>query len=568
MAPLAIPVVTAYLTQTSPEDALTDDSLIGQTDLLAYILPSRSHPLWNDAAARIYDNFVDNKVYVAFLGYTTLALALWGTARRWKQARFWLLAAVIYVLLALGPQLRLNGQLYPQVPMPYRLVSDLWFVQILRKPDRFNIFLGLPLGMLAAWGVADLLPQRLSKRRLTLLTAALGLLILREYALVPYPTAQPTVPAWYSQLAQEPGDFAVLDLPMDSRSFDKHYGFYQTTHGKPLVEGHVSRPPQEAFAFIEGNALISAFAQQEKLHAESEVTVNLETLAEADIRYVAIHKQFLPPDLAADWMNALAARPVYEDAEMAAFTTCPEANVHFGVMHDFDGLLLAQATVESSPPFVLETHWWSPKSQTVTVSMRTAGQDRALLTKVMKVSKGFSVVRVQVTASNVTPSDKYEILIEANDESYTLPQQMRLTPDGWVAARLQPDATWDNAITLRSVDWHRLANTLVVDLQWEARRTTETDYKFFIHLLDEDGALVAQYDGMPGNWARPTSSWRAGDWLRDQVPVDLRDVPAGTYRLAVGWYSPGSGQRLAGVDASSEPLPDDRLLLDSPATIP
>jgi hypothetical protein len=561
MTPLAFPVISAYLTQPSPEDAVTDDSLTGQTDLLAYVLPGRSHPLWSDAAAQVYDNFIDNKVYVAFVGYTTLALALWGSVKRWKQARFWLLAAAVYVLLALGPQLRLNGQLYPQVPMPYRLVGDLWFVQILRKPDRFNVFLGLPLGMLASWGVTALSPRR-PKWRPTLLAGALGLLILREYALLPYPTARPAMPAWYSQLAHEPGDFAVLDLPMDARSFDKHYGFYQTIHAKPLVEGHISRPPQEAFAFIKGNALVSAFAQEKRLRAQPKMTVNLETLAEAGIRYVVVHKEFLPPDLAADWMYALAARPAHEDAEIAVFTTQPEAGIHFGVAHDFGGLILAQAAVESGPPFVLETHWQSSERQTVTVSMRTAGQDAAPLhTQTLAVDKGFSVVRVQLAPPQPMPAGEVEILLEANGESYALPQRLFPAPDGWFAARFRPDATWDDAIALRSANWHRLANTLIVDLQWEALQPIEKDSKFFVHLLDDAGALVAQYDGMPGNWVHPTSTWGADEWFRDQAPVDLQGVPAGSYRLTVGWYWPDSGQRLPGADASNIPLLDGALPL-------
>jgi len=561
MAPLAIPVASAYLTQPSPEDAVTDETRTGQTDLLAYVLPSRNHPLWSDAAARVYDNFIDNKVYVAFVGYTTLALALWGSVKRWRQARFWLLAAAVYVLLALGPQLRLNGQLYPQVPMPYRLVGDLWFVQILRKPDRFNVFLGLPLGMLASWGVAALLPKH-RKWRAALLAGALGLLILREYALMPYPIARPAVPAWYNQLAQEPGDFAVLDLPMDTRSFDKHYGFYQTVHGKPLVEGHVSRPPQKAFAFLEENELISAFTQEEQLRAQPEMTVNLEPLAEADIGYVVVHKQFLAPDLTADWMYALAARPVHDDAEIAAFTTRPETGVHFEAAHNFDGLVLAQAIVESGPPLVLETHWQSPERQTVTISMRTAGQDAVPFhTQTLAVDEGFSVVRVQLAPPLPMPAGEVEILLEANGESYVLPQRLFPTSEGWTAARLWPDVTWDDAITLRSADWHRLANTLIVDLQWESLQPIEADAKFFVHLLEDDGALVAQYDGMPGNWAHPTSTWDAGEWFRDQAPVDLQGVPAGSYRLTVGWYWPDSGQRLPGADASDTSLLDGVLPL-------
>jgi hypothetical protein len=218
---------------------------------------------------------------------------------------------------------------------------------------------------------------------------------------------------------------------------------------------------------------------------------------------------------------------------------------------------------------VLETHWQLPERQTVTASMRALNKNAGPFhAQTFKVDKGFSVMRVQLAPLQSMLAGEVEILLEANGESYVLPQRMVPTPDGWFAARLRPNATWDDAITLRGVDWHRLANTLYVELQWETLQTVETDYKFFIHLLDDDGTLVAQHDGIPGDWTHPTSAWGAGEWFHDKVPVDLRDAPAGTYRLAIGWYAPDSGQRLAGIDASGDPLPDGRLLLDSPVKIP
>jgi hypothetical protein len=229
MAPLATPMVVAQLTRTYPEDVFIDQQDTGQADLLAYVLPSHYHPLWGDAAFRLYENLIGNRVRIPFLGYTAIGLALYGMVRRWRTARFWVLAAIVYIVLALGPQLRVNGQFYPQVPMPYRLVGDLFFVRILRKPQRFNLFVGLPVGMLASLGVTALLRQRSFKRKSVLLAGVVGALILFEYCPIPYSTTRPVIPAWYHQLAQEPGHFAVLDLPTRGICLSGQHSFPEET---------------------------------------------------------------------------------------------------------------------------------------------------------------------------------------------------------------------------------------------------------------------------------------------------------------------------------------------------
>src|SRR5207244_12962849 len=53
----------------------------------------------------------------------------------------------------------------------------------------------------------------------------------------------PTVPpGWdvpiYAQIAKEPGNFALLELPL--RPFGD-YMAYQTVHGKPIIRGYVAR---------------------------------------------------------------------------------------------------------------------------------------------------------------------------------------------------------------------------------------------------------------------------------------------------------------------------------------
>jgi len=64
--------------------------------------------------------------------------------------------------------------------------------------------------------------------------------------------------------------------------------------------------------------------------------------------------------------------------------------------------------------------------------------------------------------------------------------------------------------------------------------------KLFVHLLDESGAIVTQWDGLDAAW----EGWRPGDTL---VQVSTLPLPAtltaGQYRLTTGLYDPETNQR-------------------------
>lgn len=98
-------------------------------------------------------------------------------------------------------------------------------------------------------------------------------------------------------------------------------------------------------------------------------------------------------------------------------------------------------------------------------------------------------------------------------------------------------------------------------LYWQALAPMSTRYKIFAHLVGEDGPndIRAQADRYP---QLPTTSWLAGETLRDKLVLDLPpDLPAGRYRLLVGWYEEGSGQRLRAFGPDGEEL-GDALALD------
>lgn len=74
---------------------------------------------------------------------------------------------------------------------------------------------------------------------------------------------------------------------------------------------------------------------------------------------------------------------------------------------------------------------------------------------------------------------------------------------------------------------------------WQ-QRSEPAPVKIFIHLLDDDGAIVAQWDGLGAAW----QGWRMGDVLTQQHMLQLpSDLPAGTYPMVAGLYDPQTLER-------------------------
>jgi len=103
---------------------------------------------------------------------------------------------------------------------------------------------------------------------------------------------------------------------------------------------------------------------------------------------------------------------------------------------------------------------------------------------------------------------------------------------------------------------------MAVTLYWRAHEPPDKSYFVFVHLVDGTGKLVAQADGIPGSWLRPTTTWREGEVIVDEYTLTLpAELPADTYRLYTGLYEP-NGQRLP-VAARGEPMPNGRLPLEA-----
>ena len=93
---------------------------------------------------------------------------------------------------------------------------------------------------------------------------------------------------------------------------------------------------------------------------------------------------------------------------------------------------------------------------------------------------------------------------------------------------------------------HALAGDIIdLELVWQALAETPTSYRVFVHLLAENGNLVAQSDAVPDNWTRPTTGWVPDEYIKDRHTLTVPTAAAaGEYALTVGFYETVTGERL------------------------
>jgi hypothetical protein len=96
-------------------------------------------------------------------------------------------------------------------------------------------------------------------------------------------------------------------------------------------------------------------------------------------------------------------------------------------------------------------------------------------------------------------------------------------------------------------------------LYWRAEAPIENGYTVFVHALDADGEIIAQFDSPPLDGLYTTDAWQSGQNIRDPHILTL---PDSTQALAVGLYDPASLTRLPVSDASGERIPDDAIRIE------
>ena len=466
--------------------------------------------------------------------------------------------------------------------MPYRLLEDTLIDVLIRRPHRLNLFLSLPVAMLVVWGTVysmELIARRMTRhgqRVAALIAVGIGLIILWENPIRPFPTTSTEIPQWYQELAKDPHQFGILELPTYERGFDKLYMFYQTLHGKPITGGHVSRMPGDADAFRESVPFLQPMLRQDSWlvqpedwvdFAEVDVTRQFRELAEANIRYIVINKTLLPAGIVERWRDWVTIEPAFEDDALLVYQTLPEPGSDFVISHLLaDGIGLLRAAYDPQEAnqvgvVKIDVRWASEsapkKDYDVCFSLRDAAGFQKRI-DCQELALGFPTTSWE---ANEIVRGSYLLPVDADLEAGDYSLEMFLAadgakPEGETAVLgnihiypFQPknEATvcWDEKVCLKGYDLAQSQGVLDLVSYWQAPQELDGSFKLFVHLVDlADGAVVAQSDSLPRNWTYPTNIWEAGEIIRDPVSLSLDGVAPGEYAVFIGWYDVENGQRL------------------------
>ncbi len=250
-----VPTMLPYVVQRDVFDLAHDPmqsvdfSAVGMHYLAAVLAP----------ADMLQRRFVDGRLLSPMLGMATALLSVWGLWRGGDVEYGGRRLAILYgglalglAIVSLGPAMRM--QIEPSIGFPG---PHAWFARYvpgfdaLRVPQRAGAITLLALSVLAGLG-ADVVVFRRGSRFPRSVGVALlaGLAALDCWrpalSVLPAP-ADGGVPAVYRWLAAQPGNFAIVELPMKESDQEAAYMLLSGYHWKRLVNGYSGFVPGHAY---------------------------------------------------------------------------------------------------------------------------------------------------------------------------------------------------------------------------------------------------------------------------------------------------------------------------------
>lgn len=285
-------------------------------DIKSFFIPSHLHAIFGEYFKSYYEslNYHGSIVYLSFI---LLILAIIGYFFGKRQgllhsSKLWFFIAIIFFFLTLGPFLYFDGYIFDldgvkfTIPLPYLFFYLLPFVKGILVPPRFIIFVIFCLIMIGGF-LLERIFNKLNKKLLLKSSIALlitGVFIFENFS-TPIQISNAQIPDFYHQISKEENDYTILELPFAlSTSFytlgsiktSSILEYYQTVHHKKIINGWISRVPDEYYNFyskiIGLDYLINpqVFLDAEKINnIKSNVVDNFSKL---NIKYIIIHPEY------------------------------------------------------------------------------------------------------------------------------------------------------------------------------------------------------------------------------------------------------------------------------------
>ncbi len=229
--------------QKAPEDTGADP--------VFFFIPQYEHPLWRGITSWAYvDRAYTSAGFMTYLGFVPVALALFALWRKQPGAVFWSAFTIVSLVLSVGKHPYWNGHLFENITLPFAVFAEIPVFRLLRVANRFLTLVGLGLAVLV--GLAWMAMKRKTDVRFGLL----AVLILFDYAWLPFPIKKIEISPIYEKLAVA-GRRAIIDAPSMQRSRAEHNMVAQTVHDRPIADGYTSTGAPKAEAFIAHDPALS-----------------------------------------------------------------------------------------------------------------------------------------------------------------------------------------------------------------------------------------------------------------------------------------------------------------------
>jgi hypothetical protein len=238
-----------------------------------------------------------------------------------------------------------------------------------------------------------------------------ALLICFEFLPIPYPISKIDTPPFYFDLAQQPEDFVIAELPMN---WDRPTPMlYQTVHGKRLLTAYTSRDNPLELAWR------TPVFQHWRYLGPDIIDQSLEVIAptifyDFNLRYIVLDYYQMPPgperEATERWLKAAlpAATPIYDDGRLKVYQTPPKQKTQpYLTLGDGwskrqeqrDGLIRRTFTAGQSRPELFLHH---PQNQPLVLEITATAQTTQKVTLFVNAE--------QVAQFEVTPNFSQHII--------------------------------------------------------------------------------------------------------------------------------------------------------------
>jgi hypothetical protein len=348
------------------------------------------------------------------------------------------------------------------------------------------------------------------------------------------------------------------------------------------------------YAEIDNHPWLRVLRQSEEMAPWlPDVTRQLDTLVQQNVRYLILYKAQVGEDRVIHWRRYLAWQPVYEDAEIAVFATQPQVGRDFDLLAELEpGLGPVQSLVTGDclqPGHVLEVDiaWGSvqPIKKDYQMYLSVVGEaGEVVQTEVFPLMAdwptsqwpahtlawGYYPFRLDEDLS----TGHYRVTLalgEVNSallsEPWTVGELMLRSepcPASLPSGVIPVGAYFGEQMYLLGYEINEATGDFVtITLYWRAQQRMDVDYTVFVHVADPfTGVPVAQNDAMPHQGGYPTRFWAIGEVVVDRIQIDMTNALPGDYQVAIGVYDPTTGERLSVTTAQGEQPEDSRLVIE------